>query len=103
MVALVDRIENVGDVRLDRSGVDAVGACCISPCLARRREVSSMARSIDPVILSALEDDLAVDICGRPADGLDHRDLGAQEAPLFRRREMPTSPHYGMSSPSRRV
>jgi hypothetical protein len=52
MVALVDRIENVGNVRLDRFRRDAV-ALLYSSCLARRRSVSSIARSIEPVILSA--------------------------------------------------
>ena len=39
-----------------------------------------MARSIEPVIVIGIEDDLAVDVAGGAADGLDQRGLGAQKA-----------------------
>jgi hypothetical protein len=41
-----------------------------------------MARSMEPVILVGIEDDPALDVARRAADGLDERGLGAQEALL---------------------
>ena len=55
-----------------------------SAWMVRRRLVSASARCIDPVILVGIEDGPAVEVARRPADGLDQRGLGAQEALLIR-------------------
>ena len=49
-------------------------------CFSRRRSVSAMARSMEPVIVVGVEDDLAVEVARGAADGLDQRGLAAQEA-----------------------
>ena len=79
VVALVDARHDVGDLRLMLSGVMPCAAL-YSRCFSRRRLVSAIARSIEPVIAVGIEDRPAVDVARGAADGLDQRGLGAQEA-----------------------
>ncbi|KFC70003.1 hypothetical protein FG93_03018 [Bosea sp. LC85] len=79
MVALVDRAEDVADRALDGLRRDAVGEVvgllllAAAICLGHR----PLHRAGDVV---GIKDDLAVDIAGGAADGLDQRGLRAQKA-----------------------
>ena len=54
-------------------------AMLYSVCFSRRRLVSAIARSIEPVIVVGIEDHPAVDVARGAADGLDQRGFAAQE------------------------
>ncbi len=79
MVAFVDRIEDVGDLRLDRFGRDAVLGIVGHLFLAAAAGLlhRPLHRAGDRV---GIEDDLAVDVTGGAADRLDERRFRAQEA-----------------------
>ena len=81
VVALVDRVEDVGDAALDRFRRDAVLGVVGQLLLAAAVGLGDGAlhRAGD---LVGVEDDAAVDVARGAADGLDQRRLGAQKALL---------------------
>ena len=66
----------------DRLGRDAVLGVVARAAISRRRLVSSIARCIDGVTVSAYRMTSALTLRARPADGLDQRGLAPQEALL---------------------